>query len=59
MNNKKYNQTQKRLKREKELQEQAAKTGGKVMTDSQYGRGIHVDRFTFINKDGVTIVEWP
>ncbi len=59
MNDKKYNQTQKQLKREKELQEQAAKIGGKVVTDPQYGRGIHVDKFTFINKDGVKIVEWP
>ncbi len=59
MNDEKFKRIQNDIEKEKVLQKKAKKVGGRVTTDSQYGRGIHVDKFTFITEDGHTIHEGP
>lgn len=44
---------------EEKLKKLAEREGGKVITDSQYGRVVHIHAFHSITADGTHIYEWP
>ena len=45
--------------KEEKLQRIAKKEGGRVVTDPQYGRVVHISPFVCIDEDGTKIYEWP
>lgn len=45
--------------KEEKLEEIAKREGGRVVTDSQYGRVVHISSFHSIAEDGTHIYEWP
>jgi len=58
MNDAKYNQIVKGIKKREKLQKMADDVDGKVMNDN--GRTIiHINAFTYITEDGTVVHEWP
>lgn len=44
---------------EEKLREIAENKGKHIVTDSRFGRVVHIDKFECITSDGVHIYEWP